>query len=409
MNINDYSNALGVLDAAYEIDSKNSLTLYNLGILYQSKKDFKRALSYFQESYKLEPSITMLSTLASCALSAGEFELAKNMYENLVLVYPNNIQYRTSYIEALDNTGEYSKALENVNFLLDMDQKNIDLTKKRGTLLRKLGSYEESIETFTTLINRGKIDVEVYYNLAYDYFEMKDFDNAKEMFKKCIILEPNNPYAHKDLGVLYLKMNCYEWAVDEMQEAINLEDDVAEFHYSLGVANMMLSNLDEAKEAFKRCLELDSNNADCLAYYGYLLMLERDYDSAMDYLKKALSIDSSNFLAKMHIAKLYFTLGKYSTAKEFLLDAIQTTSDDESMNMLGVCYMKDNEYENAMGIFFKLALKYPDNHILLTNLARCEMKCNKKKEALEHLRQALMIFDDYKEALDLVEEINNND
>ena len=34
-------------------------------------------------------------------------------------------------------------------------------------------------------------------------------------------------------------------------------------------------------------------------------------------------------------------------------------------------------------------------------------KCNKKDEALEQIRRALMIFDDYNEALSLLEEITN--
>ena len=235
---------------------------------------------------------------------------------------------------------------------------------------------------------------------------MNDFDNAKEMFKKCIILEPHNPYAHKDLGVLYLKMNCYDWAVDEMQEAIKLEGDVSEFHYSLGVAYMMLSRIDEAKEAFKNAIKYEADNADALAYLGYVYLIERDKESALSTLQHALKIDPNNFLAKNHIAKYYFQEGKYDIAIEFLLDIIQTIKDDETLNMLAVCYMEQKEYENAMGIFYKLANKYPDNHILLTNLAKCELKCNKKEEAQEHIRQALMIFDDYQEALDLLEEIN---
>ena len=290
--------------------------------------------------------------------------------------------------------------------MITLDEKNIDLTKKKGTLLRKLGRYEESIETFTILLNRGKIDVEVYYNLAFNYIEMNDFDNAKEMFKKCITLEPQNPYAHKDLGVLYLKMNCYDWAVDEMQEAIKLENDVSEFHYSLGVAYMMLSRITEAKGAFLNAIKYDSNNADALAYLGYIYLFEKDKNQALETLQKALKIDSNNFLAKTHIAKYYFQEKKYDIAIQFLLDITQTTKDDETLNMLAVCYMELKEYENAMGIFYKLALSYPDNHILLTNLAKCELKCDKKNEAQEHIRQALMIFDDYQEALDLLEEIN---
>lgn len=407
MNTFDYDSAQEILLKAYELEPENALTAYNLGICHQVNARYKEALEYFQAAYKAEPSIAMLSSLAFCALKSGEYALAANLYQNLTAAYPNNSDFRYSYIEALEELSQYDKALENVEMLLSLDDKNILLTKKRGTYLRKLGRHEESVDVFKTLLNRGKIDVEVYYNLAFNFVEMGDFDNAKEMFKKCIILEPNNPYAHKDLGVLYLKMNCYDWAVDEMQEAINLEGDVAEFHYSLGVAQMMLSNPESAKTAFLKAIELDPEDSNSMAYLGYAYILERDYDKAKEVLTKALQIEPDNFLAKTHSAKLYFQLQKYEVAKEFLQDVIEKTQDDETMNMLGVCYMKLEEYESAMGIFHKLAHKYPKNHILLTDLAKCENICGKKHEALEHVRAALMVYDDYSEALKLLKEINN--
>ncbi len=407
MNVGDYKKALEILKEAYEIDDSNSLTAYNLGICHQVLKDYKQALFYFKISYQLEPSITMLSSLANCALKAGEYAFASTLYQNLVAAYPNNADYRFSYIETLEMTGQDSEALENINLLLALDEKNVVLTKKKGTLLRKLGKFNESVDVFNILLNRGKIDVEVYYNLAFDYVELQDYDNAKEMFKKCIMLEPENPYAHKDLGVLYLKMNCYDWAVEEMIDAINLKDDVAEFHYSLGVAYMMLSNINDAKKSLLKAVELEPDEPDSLAYLGYIYIVEKDYEKAHEILKKALSISPDNFLAKTHIAKLYFLQRNYDVAKQFLLDVVEKVHDDETLNMLGVCYLENQEYEEAMGIFFNLSRKYSNNHMLLTNLAKCELKCGKKKEALEHIRQALFIYDDYKDALELLEEISD--
>ena len=75
--------------------------------------------------------------------------------------------------------------------------------------------------------------------------------------------------------------------------------------------------------------------------------------------------------------------------------------------MLGYCYFEGKEYENAAGIYSKLVQKYPKNHILLTNLAKCELETNRKDKALEHLRQALFIYDDYPEALELLKEVKN--
>lgn len=407
MGIKEYDKALNVLKKAFELDQNNALTAYNLGVLYQTTEQYQKALQCFQISYQLEPTITMMSSLANCALKAGEYMMACVMYKNLVMLYPNNAEYRYSYVECLEATSQYKEALENVNKLLAADEKNIGLIKKKGSFLRKLDFCEEAIEVLTSLLNRGKIDVEVYYNLAYSYVQLGDYDNAKEMFKKCIILEPENPYAHKDLGVLYLKMNCYDWAVDEMLEAIRLEDNVSEFYYSLGVSYLMLSENQKAKEALLKAIELEPNDPDTLAFLGYAYMLEHNYDKAQSTLQEALNIAPDNFLAKSHSAKYYFQVKKYDVAKQFLADIIEKTKDDETMNMLAICYLEEENYKDAMGIFYKLAQIYPKNHILLTNLAKCEYKCEKKNEALEHLRQALLVFDDYKDALDLLEEINN--
>ena len=407
MNISEFEKAKNVLLRAYELESNNSLTLYNLGICYQAQGNFQEALKYFKEAYRLEPTVTMMASLAFCALKAGEAMLASALYQNLVATYPNNSEYRLSYMEALEEIQDYEHALEQADSLLDLDEKNVILTKKKGSYLRKLGRNQESNNVFSTLLNRGKIDVEVYYNLAFNFVELQDFDNAKEMFKKCIILEPNNPYAHKDLGVLYLKMNCYDWAVDEMREAIELEDDVSEFHYALGVSYMMLSNFNDAKGEFITAINLEPENVDALAYLGYIYMHEQDYDKAQEVLTKAIKIEPDNFLAKTHLAKLYFTLKKYQTALELLKDVVEKTPDDETMNMLGVCYLELKDYDCAMGIFYKLALQYPKNHILLYNLAKCEHECNKDKEAVEHLRQALLVYDDFEDALKLLEEIKD--
>lgn len=407
MNTGELNLGFPHLKHALELEPDNALTNYNLGIYRQTLDDYTGALKYFQVSYQKEPSATMLSTLANCSMKAGQIEMASSLYKNLVAAYPNNFQYRLSYIETLEQLEKFDTALENVNMLLSRDEKNIALVKKKGALLRKLHRNIESVEIFSSLLKRGKIDVEVYYNLAFNYVETGDFDDAKEMFKKCIILEPQNPYAHKDLGVLYLKMNLYDWAVEEIEEAIKLEGDVAEFHMSLGVAYLMLSRLDDAKTALNNSLKYDPNEPDTYAYLGYIDLLNRNYEASLVQLKKALQLDSDHFLAKTYLAKYYFVMGKYEPLKQLLLDIVEKTKDDETMNMLAIAYLETGEFEPAMGILSKLIVTYPENHMMLTNLAKCEYNCNKKKEALEHLRQALMMYDDYEPAIRLLEVINN--
>ena len=43
----------------------------------------------------------------------------------IVMAYPNNTNYRLSYIETLETLKNYKEALENLDLLLALDEKNI--------------------------------------------------------------------------------------------------------------------------------------------------------------------------------------------------------------------------------------------------------------------------------------------
>ncbi|MBQ2909101.1 MAG: hypothetical protein IJE56_04010, partial [Clostridia bacterium] len=41
---------------------------------------------------------------------------------------------------------------------------------------------------------------------------------------------------------------------------------------------------------------------------------------------------------------------RHEVAKQFLQDIIEQVQDDETMNMLGICYLQEENYQDAMGI-----------------------------------------------------------
>ena len=99
----------------------------------------------------------------------------------------------------------YKEALKTVRELLKLNPNGVDLLKKEAALLRLTGADAAAVEILDSLIKRGKVDVEIYYNLALSYANLQNYEDSKDAFLKCIALEPHNPFVHKDLGLLYLK------------------------------------------------------------------------------------------------------------------------------------------------------------------------------------------------------------
>ena len=218
--LDELENASLILNSAYSLDSSYVMTNYNLGVLNQIKGDYKKALAYFNTAYQKEPSISLMTTLAYCARRAGELNLACDLYKSLVALYPDKANFQNNLLSILMDLKRYEEALKTVKDLLKFNPKSTDLMKKYAALLRLTGSSQGSIDVLETLIKRGKVDVEIYYNYALSLINLEDLEGAKEAFKKCIALEPHNPFVHKDLGLLYLRMNFVDWAGDEFRQAI---------------------------------------------------------------------------------------------------------------------------------------------------------------------------------------------
>lgn len=212
--LNKLDNAELVLKGARALDKDFAMTNYNLGVLYQIKGDYKEAFDYFNKAYKKEPSVSLMATLAYCAWRAGIYELAISLYRSLIAIYPDKANFQNNLLMLLMEIRNYNEALKTVRELLKLNPNGVDLLKKEAALLRLTGSNEAAVEILDSLVKRGKVDVEIYYNLALCCVNLQNYEDAKDAFLKCIALEPHNPFVHKDLGLLYLKMNMTDWALD---------------------------------------------------------------------------------------------------------------------------------------------------------------------------------------------------
>ena len=68
-------------------------------------------------------------------------------------------------------------------------------------------------------------------------------------------------------------------------------------------------------------------------------------------------------------------------------------------------FMKLKDYKTAAGILSKLKEAYPDNHILLCDLAKCEIKIGEYDNAKENIKKALMQFPGFDYGLKLLKEV----
>ena len=90
IKLNDIENALLTLKKANDINSNDALVLYNLGNVYYTNKEYKKAKKMLEKAYLLNLNPETLNLLGIVNMKLNNFEEAKNYFEKLYQDYKNN-------------------------------------------------------------------------------------------------------------------------------------------------------------------------------------------------------------------------------------------------------------------------------------------------------------------------------
>jgi len=213
------------------------------------------------------------------------------------------------------------------------------------------------------------------------------------VYKKILLISPNNPHALNNLGFLYaefgvhretaqnlcqravdqisnnagfrdslgwaaFKNRQYEKAETELQKAVSLNPDTYEPLYHLGTLYYLTKQYDKAVAAYDKAIVIKPNSPEALNNYAYLLAeLSKDLDKAFQMAVKATKLDPNNPSYIDTLAWVYFGKGEYSDALRYLKKALQMQPDvGEILLHIGKTYIQLGQFDAAME-HLKLAFK----------------------------------------------------
>ncbi|MEW6601754.1 MAG: tetratricopeptide repeat protein [Nitrospirota bacterium] len=93
--------------------------------------------------------------------------------------------------------------------------------------------------------------------LGDKYFESSRFNQAIEIYKKVLEVDPGDIDTYNDLGLAYQYTGRTNLAIDALQEGVKAAPSDQRIWLSLGFVNMSAGNNAEAKAALKKAVEID--------------------------------------------------------------------------------------------------------------------------------------------------------
>lgn len=132
-----------------------------------------------------------------------------------------------------------------------------------GFYYQRNGLLAKAADEFRTVINLDG-DFLSYFNLGYVLIELERYEEALEIFQRCLQYDPEDSATHYELGLIHFSRGEFGAALEHLQRPLRSYPEDWEVHNLLGKCYLELRRYDEALTTFGRALML-ANTAEAQA------------------------------------------------------------------------------------------------------------------------------------------------
>ncbi|MDE0469506.1 MAG: DUF3857 domain-containing protein [Candidatus Poribacteria bacterium] len=161
---------------------------------------------------------------------------------------------------------------------------------------------------------------EVQHKIAEIYFQLEEYENARNAFITFLVLEPNNITALNYAGYISEKLGDYAAAAEYYERVLGVSVDNLYALNHLGLVYKQLQRFDQALEVLQRALSLDPRcerpESENLHNYLGLIYLERgEIGEAIAEFRESIRLFPTDVWAREQLAAIYEDQRRYFEAQ----------------------------------------------------------------------------------------------
>lgn len=267
--------------ATAEVSPESHRAHNNLGLIYVSEENPKRAIDSFMRSLQINPD-------------------AYDTYNNLGALY-RDLGKRQEAISYLKKAMELNPKLSAAEYNLAMIYSDMD-------------KPDEAIAMLHRSIELNPRNLAAYTNLGNVYMGMGRLTEALEAYRKSITIDPRYGLGYYNLANVYQAQGKSADAVTALQKAVKESPRYAPAYSNLGVLYNQMGRVAEAEGCLRKALSLDPGYLQAYNNLGNLYNQFGMKQEAVDIFLRALTINPNYAMVHFNLATAYFDLKQYDEA-----------------------------------------------------------------------------------------------
>ena len=305
-----------------------------------------------------------------------DFERAGEVAQNALNENPNDFELAITVGDVYFELEEFNNALDAYSRARNINSRDNRAAAKVANALVALGRAKEAIDDLRKLLDKDKRNMELILALANAYLANGETRNAEMQVTNARSIDSKNPNVFSMLGKIYFEQNVWELARTNYEEALKLDannvyarQQLAEVYWKLAVSADNAGETDLLNEYLNRSLEQcnilvqkDDKDANSWRLKGQIhFNAKQNLEAAQSY-NKFLELRPNNYKERWRLAELLAKNGVCAEAIEHLKKVIDATHQDitdsirhQAGLLLGTCYFRTQDYENAIKTFTTVA------------------------------------------------------
>lgn len=260
--------------------------------------------------------------------------------------------------------GQYKKSLQKLDRALKVRPDWAVLPYAKGLCFDKMDQVEAAKQAFKDCLTLTPDDSDCLYNLARLYYEDNSLDVASAYAEQAEMMAEGegDPQVSYLLGVIYEQQERIEDAVAAYQKSLALNPKQPNVYIYLAGIFMRIHDYISAIETYKTLIEHDPSNSQAMFELAQCFAKTSDWENAIAFCQLVIQLDPKNTLAYNQMGLALYCLGRIEEAIHHYSKALEINPNyATAINNLAYAFEKKGDYVKAIDRFKQYLNHMQDN------------------------------------------------
>jgi tetratricopeptide (TPR) repeat protein len=264
LRANDPAGAIEQLQSIYLRQPSNTMALYALGYCHERLGREDEAVAFYQDCIKFKSHLQLpRQRMAAIYFKNGRLEMAIREYEQLITEHPEDIASMVllGYLYNEDHQFDRGNDIFNMAIVSHPDNFHDDNADDEIHELMESGQYERALESVQWLVDKLGEMPDLHVRMADILSRAGRTSEAILHYETALRLQPNYLEATIKLGTHYMRYQRYSLAAEQFNRAVEINDDIVDAYIGLAVSQYYGGHSEETQRTLSLAWAIQQNSS----------------------------------------------------------------------------------------------------------------------------------------------------